>query len=79
MFIFILESICLFVCLKREKFYRTEGRNDKVSVERTKWRGQKGVVAKVEGRNLLLWINSINQNSFCTHKNGLIRENAWYN
>lgn len=69
----------MFVCVKLEKLYRTEGGNDKVNVERTTWRGQKGVVAKAEGRNLLLWINNISQNSLHAHKNDLIRENAWYN
>lgn len=67
-FLFILESICLFVCIKVVKYYRTEGGNDKVNVDKTKWRGQKEVVAKAKGRNLLLWINNINQNSLCTHK-----------
>lgn len=77
-FIFILESICLFACVKLEEFYKTEGGNDKVNVERTKWRGQKGVLAKAKGRNLLLWINNISQNILRVHKNDLIRENAWY-
>lgn len=66
MFIFILESICLFVCIKLVKFYTIEGGNDKVNVERTNWRGQKGVVAEAKGRNLLLWIDNISQKSLHT-------------